>query len=228
MDTIDLFLRIVRVSVRGFLATRYIISVVVGVVVLSYAGLWLAGYVPDYVTLARRISLTSRALFYLLYLAVAVPTVLIWVLASRKLGDAAKKRIDVRWLFRHTDRTGVTVYSVALLVITMVIYFMLGSVNTIARDVVAFLALLAILPLLLDFVPTGSRRVVAGDRVQSMSDIREELTGQATWEEVREYNLRDRSKTAALPDNVKTLPDGFVLEVPPPDLLAIVTETVIV
>lgn len=224
MDVVDILLRILRVSVRSFVATRYIVSFVVGVVVLCYAGLWLAGYVPDYVTLAQRVNLRSRVLFYLLYLAVAVVTALIWVLISRKLGDAAKKHIDVRWLFRHTDRTGVTAYGIALVIATTTIYFLLGGVTTIARDVVAFLAIVVILPLILDFVPTGPRRVVVRDKDMSPRDIMEELDYHAYWAQVKEYNRKDSRMREALDHESKSLPEGIVLEIPPSDLMAALTE----
>lgn len=246
---LELIYKLYLASYRFYLAfwgTRYLISTILGAIVLVYSGLWIFGLVPDYAVVARFLTITPQTMLFLLYVVVALAVGTAWIHSASGLRKSVDERPHFRWLVRHTDRAGVRWFSAGLLLATLALNHWLQKIVVSARDVIAFLTTLAVIPLAFDLLPAVPRRLVIGDRLITMHDVREFLeadldelttseaasdkkltTSEAKLNAIRQYNRFDRlaqlyrdseDLQAALEDPTKPLPPGMILELPPLDL----------
>lgn len=235
---LELIYRLFLVSYRFYLAfwgTRYLISTILGAIALVYSGLWIFGLVPDYAVVASFLTITPKTMLFLLYVVVAFAVVTAWIFSASDLRQMVDERPYFRWLVRHTDRAGVRWFSAGLLLATLALNHWLQKIVVSARDVIAFLTTLAVIPLAFDLLPAVPRRLVIGDRLITMDDVREFLeadldeltTSEARLDAIKKYNRFDRlaqlyrdseDLQAALEDPTKPLPPGMILEFPPLDL----------
>jgi len=153
-------------------AVRYPVSIVVAVIALIYGGMTQLGWVRRYDDLWW---IGPSELFASLYLAVAIPSAMLWMHFVG--GPRARMRMQyaLRWMFRATDASGARVFSALALIGIGLATFFLWRYGSYHRDILVFFALLAGGPLLLDFLPQRRRRMVLMRDAETLDELLEIL-----------------------------------------------------
>jgi hypothetical protein len=211
---------LVRALVSASGATRYLITLIVTIIVLTYAVLTEANVVPMYTVLAQSLRLPVVTMFMLLYLGVLVLLTSVWYLWILRPTDSINAQISWRGVYRQTDRTGVVWLNVCMLVGLVIGAYVAFRVfpQTYMRDGAIFLATVIALPLLLDFLPAQRpRRVITtaddGSLQAIATRLRTDQVPEATiTTSLMIYNELDLTMPELAGAN---LPEGMVIEVPP-------------
>lgn len=218
-----------RRFVSSLVLIRYPAALVTALAVMFYMLLSLRGYVPARVVISDSVGFSVTAVFVFFYFVVWVGLGIVWqVWILGKMNSPT-----TRWLWRSVsrqgDREGVVWFDVVLLVLIMVgLYFYYITFSN-YQDVATFLAFVAMLPVLIDFLPTvrPTRTVVreltgVGDspRGESLREVAHRVTPphvsvQDTIRALVWYNRLDVHVRECATNPEMPLPQGMVIEVPP-------------
>ena len=219
---------------RAFSATRYAISLVSGLVVLLYAGLWMTGFVPTDTVLANSARISLGLLLALIYLLVALTAILMWYLLVQH--GASYRGIPgiASAIYRQTDGSGMRGFTVFLVVLILVALILSRGIQQIDRPVTVFLAVVALIPLLIDLIPSQRpRRLLVPRHGETLAQMIEALGSDVgvTVDTLIDYNRNmladyDRYLNRHLNENTPeqerilinghtSLPLGMFIEIPP-------------
>lgn len=220
------------IVIRGFSATRYTISLVAGMIVLAYGGLWVAGLVPSDTELASRLGISIPLLLGLLYVLATTALILLWYFTVEQSAELRPVPEVARRIYRQTDVHGLRWFNLLLIAIILIALFLLPEVERIDHPVSVFLGIIALIPLVIDLLPfQRPRRLLVPKHGETLNDLAESLGEQMgdEIERLRTYNkgvltdYEQRLKTALTP--FTALPPGMFLEVPPNRSVAVSGQT---
>lgn len=211
------------IMLRGFSATRYLISLITGVVVLIYAGLWMIGLVPTDTALANNLRISVGLLLALLYLLTAMTVVPLWyLLVERPAGLRNTVPETARPVYRQTDVAGLRGFNVVLIIVIISGLVLSRGIEQIDRPVTVFLGLVALVPLLVDLIPSQRpRRLIVPTHGMTLAELSQTLGHAEQGAQVRlvNYNattLADYRRRMNEPvTEVTPLPSGMSIEIPP-------------
>lgn len=219
------------IVLRGFSATRYLISLIIGVVVLIYAGLWMIGLVPTDTALANNLRISVGLLLALLYLLTAMTAVSLWYLLVERPAELRNTVPEVaRPVYRQTDVSGLRGFNVVLILLILSGLVLSRGIEQIDRPVTVFLGVVALVPLLIDLIPAQRpRRLLVPKHGTTLNVLSQQLVSSepGDLERLVEYNsatLRgyERRLSQNQPEHehrpeigATPLPPGLFVEVPP-------------
>lgn len=200
------------IILRGFSATRYLISLVTGIIILIYGVLWVTGLVPTDTLLANNLRMSIGLLLVLLYLIIAGIIISLWYWFVERPADIGNM-LFVKPIYRQTDVSGLHGFNVILIVLIIFSLILSQNIRQIDRPVTVFLALIVLIPLLLDLSPAQRpRRLIAPKHGTTLDEFRQALD-QTDQIDLVKYN-------AVTPDSeqilyMTPLPSGLFIEIPP-------------
>lgn len=213
----ETFARLVRTLVTAYAATRYLVSIICGVAVIVYGTLWMFRYVPSDTALAGAVGLTPAALLAILYLIVALACISAWLLMMRSATETGQTPLTVRPIYRQTDRSGLVWLDTVLIITIPLLVLMLRDVTNINRTALTFLALLIVIPVIVDLLPAQRpRRAVTpqhGDTLAAIERMLQIQDAGITTDVLISYNDLEEKLPGVTAST--SLPPGMYLEIPP-------------
>lgn len=211
------------IVLRGFSATRYLISLITGAVVLVYGGLWMIGLVPTDTALANNLRISVGLLLALLYLLTALIVIPPWYLLIERPTDLRNTVPEIaRPIYRQTDVGGLRGLNVVLIVLMLSGLVLSRGIEQIDRPVTVFLGLVVMIPLLVDLIPSQRpRRLIIPTHGMTLTEFHQTLgqAEQGAQERLVHYNattLADYRRRIDEPImEVTPLPPGMSIEIPP-------------